>query len=553
MADESFLQKPPKFHVSTWLPVARESWRGDIIAGLTLWGLVVPESIAYAGLAGVPASSGIWAVVLILPIYAFWGRSRHLIASPTSAASVTMGGIVSQIDGAEPVHIAAAISMTAGLCYLLVYLFRLGFFVNFISQPINAGFMFGLALFITVSQLNKVLGLESTDGNAIERLIAILGELGEVNPATLALSALGAAIFLVVPRLSSKAPVGLIMIAVLGLLVWIFDLGERFDVETAGSIPSELPSVVAPDIALADWGLVIAGAIGIVLLGFSEASSVGRDVAEKHGYPYKSQKDLWPFGLGNLASGLFGGLVGAGSMSSTSANTAAGARTPISSLTAAALALATVLLFGDAFSTLPEAALGVLIIHAVSRHFNISFSKTIARFSPNEAVIAWIAAGGVLVFDVLWGLLIAMACSIAWFLKRSTSIAYWRVGPSAESSGTLVHADRSQYQALPEGYFAVRFQGDLFYGNVDDAIDVLDGLVNEHKPHTLVIDLEAQRFVDYTTAVQLRRFIGSVSKDGVSLLLVGINGDLADALHSADALPDNVEIRGSTDLTDLLE
>lgn len=292
MADESFLQKPPRLYVSSWLPAARESWRGDIVAGLTLWGLVVPESIAYAGLAGVPASSGIWAVILILPIYALWGRSRHLVASPTSAASVTMGGIVSQIDGAEPVHVAAAISMTAGLCYLLVYLFRLGFFVNFISHPINAGFMFGLALFITVSQLNKVLGLESTEGNAIERLIAILGKLDDVNLATCGLSVLGAAIFLLLPRLWRNAPVGLIMIAVLGALVWLFDLGEKFDVATAGSIPAELPSLVAPQIALADWGLVIAGAIGIVLLGFSEASSVGRDAAEKHGLTYKPQKDL---------------------------------------------------------------------------------------------------------------------------------------------------------------------------------------------------------------------------------------------------------------------
>lgn len=328
----------PRLQVTSWLPQVRTSWRIDLVAGMTLWGLAVPQAIAYAGLAGLGPAAGIWAVILILPVYALWGTSRHLVSTPLSSAAVTMASLIAIFaPGTDPARAAATISLTVGAVFLLAYLFRLGFLVNFISAPILAGFTFGLSVQIVVSQANKLFGVPGGDGHVVDRVIALVSHLGQTNWVTVAVAVVGFAIMIALPRTNPRIPAGLIMIAVTTLVVSLFALDSRFGVETPGSIETGLPALVAPTMAGIEPAALVGGSIGIVLLALSEASSVGREVADEKGYTYSLDADLFPWGVGNAASAMVGGVVGAGSMSTTLANVAAGARTQLATVVTAVL------------------------------------------------------------------------------------------------------------------------------------------------------------------------------------------------------------------------
>ncbi|MFV0462872.1 MAG: SulP family inorganic anion transporter [Nostocoides sp.] len=547
--------------VARWWPIARSTWKADILAGLTLWGLVVPESVAYSSLAGAPPSSGIWAVVLILPTYALFGWSRHLVATPTSAAAVTMGGIVSSLSHYPAMKAVGAVTLAVGVVFLIAHLFRLGFLVHFISEPINAGFMVGLAIFITISQLSKVLGIDGGHGNALRRLGTIAAHLGKINWFTVLIAAFCLGVLLVLPKVAPKAPAGLIMVAVAAAIVAVFQLDSKHHVATPGAIPTGLPGVTVPNLAAADWGMVIAGAVGLVLLAYSEASTVARDIADKQGYVYPSNRDLFPFGLGNVVGGFFGTLIGAGSMSSTSTNVRAGAQTPISTLTTAAAALITALFLGGIFASLPEAALGVLIIHAVARHITFRFYGKIVRYSPAEASIAVVAALGVLIFDVLWGLVIAMVLSLMWFMHRTTSSVCWRVGQATDRPGLLVREGMDTYAALPANVLGLRFGGQIFYGNVDGVVGTIEGYLSERAPaghagrfDLVVLDMEGQSVLDYTTGMRLVSLGTSLASRGLTLALVGVRGDgVGEMLDQLSGPDDHLVMQRSTDLSELLK
>lgn len=535
--------------IASWWKEVPKTWRFDLIAGLTLWGMVVPEAIAYAGLAGVPPLSGVWAVVFVLPFYVIFGSSRHLVATPTSAASVTAGGIIVSLGLTNPdsaVMGLAAVTMCVGAVFLLMWLFKLGFFVNFISQPINAGFMFGLALFIVISQLPKVLGVEGGDGNAIERFIAVAGEIGETNLTTVGLGVVAFALLIGLPKLSAKIPTGLVALVVCTLLVAGFSLDKNNGVATVGALPTGMPSLVFPDFGFKDWLFILVGSIGLVLLAFSEASSVARRQAEEDGRTYDPERDLFAFSLGNLASGLVGGLPGAGSMSSTATNVSAGAKTQLSTAVTAVAALLTALYFGSIIGQLPEVALGALIIHAVWRHLSTRAMRQIAQYSPLEARIAALAAVGVLVLDVLYGLLLAMIVSLGWYVYLTAKVRITRVGSTKGPEPVLVGEGVPGYKPVPAGSVGLRFDTHLFYGNIDDATqEVLSRARAELKAHpderhVALIDFGAQRHFDYTSAGRVHRMLGALLDDKVTVVIVGGSQHLFDVLGDYAPLPSGV-------------
>ncbi|MFV0452655.1 MAG: SulP family inorganic anion transporter [Propioniciclava sp.] len=471
------------------------------------------------------------------------GRQPHL-GRVGDGRGIIIGLGLSDPESALPG--IAAISLCAGAVFVVFWVFKLGFFVNFISKPINAGFMFGLATFIVVSQLPKLLGIDGVQGNAIERLIHILTSLDQVNLTTVGLGVLGLALLAVLPRLSTRVPAGLVMLVVLTLAVGGLGLTQRNDVEVVGVLATGGPTLVLPSFAFADWLFIVLGTTGIVLLGFSEASSVAEKLADEHGHSYHAESDLFAFGVGNLASGLFGGLPGAGSMSSTATNESAGARTQLSTLITAVAALLTALFFGSLLANVPEAALGALIIHAVWRNLSLRMFRRISVYSPVEARIAVVAAAGVLVLDVLYGLLLAMIVSLVWFLCRTTQVSTTRVGASSERSGALVPEGSPSYVPLPDGVVGVRFTSTLFYGNIDDAASDVAALVDREirdgsdASPVALIDLAQQQTLDYTTAARFHRLFQSLTGKGVSVVLVGVHAAVFDSLTAFAPIPAEV-------------
>lgn len=546
VAQQSRFAGWPKINRSWW-PEAASSWKFDIIAGLTVWGLVIPESIAYTGLAGVKPVSGIWAIVMVLPFYALFGRSRELIATPTAATAVTAGGLIISLHPKEPANAMGAIAIATGLLFLLAYLFKLGFVVHFISEPINAGFMYGLAIFLTISQLPKMLGFKGGDGNSIEKLWYIVKNIGQTNLTVVALAILAFAILIGVSRYAPKIPAGLLALLVTTVAVGAFSLADNNNVSVVGAIQTGFPKIIDPRWSFTDAWQVIVGSLGIVLLGFSEASSVATEFAEAHGHDYDADDDLFAFGVGNVASGFVGGLVGAGSMSSSSTNVSAGGKTPLSSIVTAAAALVTALFAGGLLANLPEATLGALIVHAIADHLRVRFVGRIGRYSSAEKWIALLAAGGVLMFDVLYGLLIAMGASLLWYLYRTTQVDTQPLGRSKKDPSVLVTEDSPNYEPLPASEAAFRFNGDLFYGNissacatvVDDVHDARSQAPEQNKIR-VVLDLSQQAFLDYTTIRRLRRLFTRLANDCEPITLIS-KASVAESLTIDGPLPSHVD------------
>ena len=246
--------------ILSWLPTYDRAWlSADVIAGLTLWGLVVPEAMAYAGVAGLPPQAGLYTLLAALLVYALLGTSRHLVVQATSAtaallASSVMGVLVTRAlvdEGATPdpalyQAYAAAFVLVVGVVFLLAGVARLGFITQFLSKPVMDGFVTGLALFVAVGQLNKLFGVPKGEGNTVEKLIAIVRELPQANWITFAVGASALALLFLLPRWNKKIPAGLVVLFGYIALSTVLGLNANYGVEVVGSIPQGLPTFTLP-------------------------------------------------------------------------------------------------------------------------------------------------------------------------------------------------------------------------------------------------------------------------------------------------------------------
>jgi high affinity sulfate transporter 1 len=361
--------------ILSWLPRYDRKWlRLDIIAGITVWGLIIPEAIAYAGLAGLPPQAGLYTIPVSLVAYAVFGTSRQMVVAGTSASAVLLASTIQDmnpIDANAYYSLAAGLILIVGLLFLVAGIFRLGFITQFLSRPVMEGFIFGLAIFVSVSQMPKLFGLTKGEGDTVQQFLHIITHIGQSNWATFAVG-IGALILLFgMDRISRRIPGGLVAL-ILGILLSSLLNLSNYGVAIVGSIPAGLPSPGLPHIGPINTWILLPGAIGIVLVVFCESLGAANAFADKHGYEIKPDQDLFAFSAANLGSGLLGGLVAGGSMSQTAVNDGAGARSEISTIIAAALGLVTVVALTSLFYSLPEAVLAALIIHAVSHLMKVA-------------------------------------------------------------------------------------------------------------------------------------------------------------------------------------
>lgn len=296
-----------------WLRAYNRSLlRFDVIAGATAWGLLVPEMIAYAGLAGLPPQAGLYTLLATLAAYAIFGTSRHLVVAGTSASAVLLASSVSPLasdPAAYTAHAAVLVLILGGL-FLLAGICRLGFIAQFLSRPVIEGFVFGLAIFVTVKQLPKLFGVKGADGNTVEQFLHLLRHLGETNATTLLVGVGALVLLFALERVAPKIPGGLVALVLGILLSSLLHLSTR-GVDVVGTLPTGLPSVHLPSIPVADIGPLLAAAGGMLLVIYSESLGAAQTFATKHGYEIDANQELLALGVANGGSGLVGGL-GAG-------------------------------------------------------------------------------------------------------------------------------------------------------------------------------------------------------------------------------------------------
>jgi sulfate permease, SulP family len=527
--------------ILTWLPAYdRRNLRFDTIAGATIWGLLVPEMIAYAGLAGLPPQAGLYTMLVTLAAYAVFGTSRHVVAAGTSAAAVLLASTVIALHPAGSTAYttdAAALVLFCGGLFVLAGFLRLGFVAQFLSRPVIEGFVFGLAIFVTVKQLPKLFGFEGGEGDTIRQFAHVIVHLGDTHVTTLLIGAGALALLFASERWLPRVPGGLLVL-VLGIgISAAFDLTNH-GVDVVGTLPRGLPSVAFPRPASADVVPLLAGAAGMLLVIFSESLGAAQNFATKYGYEIDANQELIALGVANTASGLVGGIGAGGSLSQSAVNEGAGARSEVSPLVATVLALVTVLVLTPLFKDLPEAVLAALIIHAVSHLWKVDEFRRYRRERPLEF---WIGIGtgvGVITVDVLPGLVfgvVAMVLLVVYQASRPHVSVLGRVPGVPDAYGDVGrHPD---YDRVP-GLFVLRLEAPMFYANASLVCDRVKRLVGESDPlpRAVILDFGPNANLDITSSENLDELVKTLRSANVDFGLAEVRQPAVESIRRSGVL-----------------
>lgn len=520
--------------VADWLRGYRSgaALRGDSLAALTAWALIVPECVAYAQIAGVPPQNAFYAAPVALLVYALLGRSRFLVIGATSAAAMLSAATVSSVS-ADPelaVGLSAALAVIAGAVLLAAGIARLGFITNFLAEPALIGFLFGMALTIVVRQAAKIVGVSGGDGNFFQRIWHLLAHIGDWSLLSVLVGAVAIALLFTLERFLPKLPASLIVL-VLGLAVSAAAHLADHGVEIVGTIPAAIPSLHLPGIPAHDWLALTAGAFGVALVCFAEAYSIAGRFARENGDEVDANREMAAVGASNIAVGLFRGFVVSGSASRTAAAKGAGAATPMVSLIAAVLVLVTGAFLTPLFTDLPEPVLGAIVIVAVRGFLRMGELRRYARLDRRSLWIALAAIAGVLVLDLLPGLLIAVALSLVLFIAAASRPPVAVLGRLPGTEQWADTADAQDARTTP-GILVVRPDAALFFGNVDRVrLTVLDQVATtDPRPAGVVMDLNASYHFGLPVLDTLLDLHTELGRQGVTLHLARIRalarGDL---------------------------
>lgn len=545
------------FPLLKWLKsYQRANFVDDLMAGIIVAILLVPQSMAYAMLAGLPPQFGLYASLLPLLIYSFLGSSRTLAVGPVAIASLMVSSTVGNLavqGSAEYINAAVNLSLLVGIILLFLRALRLGAVVNFISHSVLSGFTSAAAIVIAISQFKHILGLElPREEHASATLSSIATHLPDTNPATLLLS-LGAFVIIwyckngLCCRLKSltcpewlaeticKAGPMFVVIAA-SFMVWLLALDSpESGVKTVGMIPRGLPELQGIHIDLQLWRELFTPALLIALIGFIESVSVGTALASKRQERIDPNKELVALGLANLGAAFSGTYPVAGGFGRSMVNYSAGAQTTIASMITALLVGITVALFTPLFYYLPKAALGVIIVMAVLPLIDLAAFKQCWRFNKADAMTLLCTFILVLFTGVEIGILSGIGLSIALLLYRSSQphiAIVGRVGGSEQFRNVDRHdviTDRST--------LALRIDESLYFANtrfVEEFI-LQQCSQNSEVKHVILI-FTAVNFIDASALETLETLVLNLKQEGITLHLSEVKGPVMDQLSQTHFL-----------------
>ena len=526
-----------------WLRDYDRRWlRNDLIAGLAVAALVVPKNLGYADIAGIPLQNGLYAAAAGAIIYALFCTSRHISTGPSSGLAAVAGGavIVSEVGGEDAAELVAAITLVTGALFLLMALLRLGWIARFLSKAVITGFLAGAAIDVVIGELPKLTGTSADGDSAWRELGSWFGSLGDTHGATLAVGLSALIVILALRRVKPEVP-GALVLVVGGLLASaLFNL-ESHGVALVGDVPSGLPTPEIPDPGLVGDHLatILIAALALVLIGFSQTAGDARAFAARHRYRIDVDQESVAQGLANAGAGLVQGMPVTTSLSASSLNESAGARTQVSSLATGALVIATLLFLAPVFSELPLAVLGAVIIDAVVfGMIDVAELRRLRRVTRFDFGIAIAAILAVLTVGVLAGVVVGVALSLLWLIYVATRPPMPVLG---REPGTQVFRDLTENPAdeTIEGITVLRLDGGLFFATSEALDERVRKLADEGEQRALVLDLEGVNFVDSQGAQKLRELLELTTAEGVEMRLARLKPHVR-AVLEADELIDAI-------------
>ena len=497
----------------------------DLLAGLVVAALAMPQSLGYAAIAGVPVLVGLYSIPLALIAYALFVSSPRLVVGPVSTVSVLSGSLVADLSGGDPdraVAMTSALALSAGVGLIIGGLLKLGWAAEFMSRPIVTGFVFGLVLLIILGEIPSLLGMPPEQGDVIARAWSIFTSLGEITPLT-ALVGLGALTVLFVgAKLAPRVPWGLVVliVAIVGSGAW--NLSER-GVATVGEVPTGFPPFGLPGVGLADLGPIVTGGLALGLVGLAEGLSAARLLAARGNYTVDTDQELIATGAANLGSGLSGGMGVAGSLSKTAAAERAGSRTQITGVGTALIVMVAIVSLAGALSNLPKAVLSAIVIQAVWGLMDVAALRRYRQIRRNDFTSSTAALIGVLLFGPLYGLLAAIGLAVLGLVYRSSRIDLEIMGkvPDEKAAWGSIrdHPERRTY----DGILVIRLDSPLFWANATQIADgVLAEVEQQDDVQAVLLDLEATSQLDTTSVDALERIRDRLATKGVELYLVRV-------------------------------
>jgi sulfate permease, SulP family len=500
----------------------REWLRPDVIAGLTAAAVVIPKAMAFATIAGLPVQVGLYTALVPMAVYAILGTSRPLSVSTTTTIAILTGsalGSVSHEAGVDLPAAAATLAVMVGLVLLAGWLLRLGFVANFISEPVLVGFKSGIGVVIIVDQLPKLLGLHIDKTGFFRDVVAIFAQLPQTSLATLAVAAAIVALIFGLERLLPRVPAPLVAVAAAVAASALLDL-PALGVATVGAVPTGLPSVVWPDLALVEalWP----PAVGIALMSFTESIAAARAFAGRDEPLTGPNRELLALGVANAAGGLFGAMPAGGGTSQTAVNRLAGARSQAAELVTSASTLATLLLLAPTTRWMPQAALAAVVIRYSLELIQPKQFLAIRRVRTTEFRWSLIAFAGVILLGTLQGIVVAVIDSLLSLAQQAYNPPLYAV---ARKRGTAVfrpvgsgHPDDESWPGL----LLLRIEGRLFFANAQRVADLIWSMQQSARARVLVIDCRAVIDVEYTAIRVLEQLDEKLRRSGCELWWAGM-------------------------------
>ncbi len=509
------------------LAVLREyriGWlRSDLVAGLTVGAMLIPQCMAYAELAGLPPQFGFYAVIAALVVYALLGTSRHLGVGPEPGTAILAATGVGAIAGGDTdryVELMAALAIVVGAICIVAGVARLGFLASALSKPVLVGYITGVGLTLLSSQLAAFTGVDITSGSFFPRFRDLLTNLDEVHAGTLLLGAGTLAPILALKRRAPRVPGALAGVVAATAIVMAFGLNEH-GIAVIGAIPGGLPVPRWPTVSSDDLVELLPVAAGVALVGYSDNVLTARSVAARHGYRIDANQELFALGMINLAAGVSRGFPVSSSASRTAVPASLGSKTQLVSIVASAFVVASLLTLRPLLAEIPRAALAAVIVSAAIAIIDLPGYLALWTVSRIEFALAVVTALGVIVFDVLVGVLVAVSLSILVALHR---IARPHDAVLGDYPGLDGWVDARAYpDAVPEpGLLVYRFDAPLFFVNAEHFRERVEEAVasNPGDEDWLVLDFEGVGAIDATAVDVLAEFLQRVASLGVRVIAV---------------------------------
>jgi len=515
------------FPFLTWLPLAKKSWKDDLIAGITGTVIVIPQAVAFAMIAGLPPVYGFYTAMITPIVAALFGSSYHLISGPTTAISIVVfATIIKFVDPTSDLeqYIALTLVLTfmAGIIQFAMGLARMGKLVNFVSLSVIIGFTAGAGVLIGFNQLKHVFGLGIPQGSSFYYIIKhVIQNISETNWYTFTV-ATGTILIAILVRQFIK-PLSryyLLIAMVLGSVLAILLGGESNGIENVGKIPSHLPPFRMPVINLTNIKNLSGGAITVALLGLIEAVAIARSIGLTSHQRIDGNQEFKGQGLSNIVASFFSSYMGSGSFTRSGVNLQAGAKTPMSAVFAGFFLMIVLLLFSSYATYLPKAAMGGIILLVGYNLIDFDHIKQVMKSSGREIIVLSTTLFGTLFFELETALFSGIALSLFFYLERTAKPNIAVLGSSKTHRFINIIRD-SDVKVCPQ-LKIVRIDGSIYFGALDVVSDFFNNLYEKGEIKHVLIIAKGINFIDLAGATWLSHEAQKWQKRGGGIYFSGL-------------------------------